>query len=386
MEDPMPSNNYPSALANYHVALDRLYAPAASVAADRGVANLAAAPDLDQRAKEVEERSAEFGEAAAAELASPDPERRELAALQLLAGAAADLAVAEDLSRAAGGAVDEAPERDAGGGVPAEVLAILSVPLSAGLRGLALTAPERGVGPSDSRAARAALKEAAEAAVEDIVRDAARAVQVSFVGLSEIPAPPLKEAAGLVIHDLMVKVGEGISFVLRKAVGLVLRAVEKILAALGPAPRAEIRHKVEEWVEALKKGALIEQFLAGLYQVPRIKAEVDTLIGNAASDTTADLFNGTADHVARLAARFEKQRSTIEWVVRGLGWVRPWVVGLQPWGPLALAGAYVGLIGYAVVTGGDYVDWYWTGDGSLLDLVPGVRAVVRENLGRATPS
>ena len=58
------------------------------------------------------------------------------------------------------------------------------------------------------------------------------------------------------------------------------------------------------------------------------------------------------------------------------GWVSPWVIGLLPWGPPLLTGAYLGTVGYTVCAGGDYVDWYRTGDEGLLNFVPGVRSVV----------
>jgi hypothetical protein len=374
----MATRDHASVVSDYRAALRQLYAPAPG-RPDRSEAEIARSPDLDQRATEYEQRSEELRQTFAAERASADPEQRELAAIQLLAGAAADLHVAADVAAAEPGDANAPRDRGAGG-VPAEILDVLSVPPSAGLRALPEARRDRGDRPADPRAAREGLKKVAGEAIDDILRDAATATRVAFVGVTEIPAPPLKEAAGLLFHDLMVKLSEGLSFVVRKAVGLVLRAVEKILTALGPGAWDGVRDKVVGWIDKLKEDKQVENLLTPLYQVAKIRAEVDDLIVGAAPGAAAAVFNDTAARLEGLAGRFQTQRKAIEWVTRGLGWVRPWVVGLQPWGPPALAAAYVSLIGYAVVAGGDYLDWYRLGDGTFLDVVSGVRTVVRDRL------
>jgi hypothetical protein len=375
----MSTRDYPSVLADYQAALGQLYAAPAAGARDRGVTELGPGADLDRRAQTFEDRSAELGRVVAAARTSPDPEQRELAALQLLAGAAADLNVAADLAAEQPGDTNEPRSRSVRG-VPAEILAVLSVPPSAGVRALAAAREERGARPTDPRAARAALRETAEAAVADILRDAATSGQVAFVGVTEIPSQPLKEAAGLLFHDLMVKLGEGLSIIVRRAVGLVLQALEKILTALGPGAWEGVRDQVVGWIDKFKEDNQVANLLTPLYQVPQVLAEVDGLIEGAASDTAAAVFNDTGARLEDLADRFEMQRKVIEWVARGLSWVRPWVVGVQPWGPPVLAGAYLSLIGYAVAAGGDYIDWYRVGEGTLLDVVSGVRTVVRDSL------
>jgi hypothetical protein len=77
---------------------------------------------------------------------------------------------------------------------------------------------------------------------------------------------------------------------------------------------------------------------------------------------------------------FGKQARAVEWLLRGVAWARPWIMGLAPWGPIAPPSAYVVTIGCVVYLSGDYVDWFRMGWSERLNLVPGVRGVVRRNL------
>jgi hypothetical protein len=383
----MPFPDYRTAAAAYQQAISRLYEGAGAARADRGPGGLQPAPDLPARAQAVIDHSAELGGAAAGVMrAAASADQYELARLQLLAAAAVDLTVAHDLAAEAEGPGGErAAER--GAGIPADLQAILNTPPEAGIRALLPGASlERGTArPSNPRAARDALQKAVNVALEDICDDAARAGQAALAGLLQIPAPPLADAGRVALHELTAWAGQGLSALLAKAVSLVLRAVEKIFAALGQEGQGWIRQKAVEWVEDLEKGTLFGKLLEGLYELEKIQAEVDQRIRAAPEGLGANVFNAASEQVERLAAQFGKQRQVIEWVARGLAWVRPWVLGLPPWGPLALTGSYVTLIGYAVCAGGDYVDWYRTGDRRWLDLVPGIRGVVRAALADLPP-
>ena len=85
--------------------------------------------------------------------------------------------------------------------------------------------------------------------------------------------------------------------------------------------------------------------------------------------------------MADLATKFSKHCQTISWLLHGLSWAQPWILTLQPWGPVALTASYFVTIGYAVYLGGDYADWLRTGTSERLNFVPGVRTVVRQELG-----
>src|SRR5262245_62037666 len=116
----MPTCDRLPALVDYEAALRALYRTTRG--GDRSGAALAGGPDLEQRAREYEDRSAELGEQIATARKSTDSEQRELAAVQLLAAAAADLHVAGDLVAAEPRTAGQPAERGGGGGVPKEVL------------------------------------------------------------------------------------------------------------------------------------------------------------------------------------------------------------------------------------------------------------------------
>jgi len=86
-------------------------------------------------------------------------------------------------------------------------------------------------------------------------------------------------------------------------------------------------------------------------------------------------------HEARLEPVDRKQKEVIALLLAALSTATPWIMSLQPWGPVGLAAGYTLAIGYVVYAGGDYVDWFWTGE--RLNLVPGVRTVVRQSLSAA---
>jgi hypothetical protein len=337
----------------------------------------AATPELFKRAEVVEQLSSQLGQVFAEERRSPDAERSELAAVQLLASAAADLKVAHELYLATE-ARGEEPERT-GAGVPEELLELMAVSPAAGLAGL--RAVERAArGPSPNlQAAQVGLRSAVDEALTDIQKAAAAAVQVNVAGITKLSLPAVSAAANLVLHDALVKLGDALSSLLRKAFDLIRLAIDKILAALGKDVQDELRKKAGEWVEELRKGGPIESFLGALYEVNKIKDETERRIDAAASITIA-AFDVAREKVAGLSDRFEAQKKAIQWVARGLSWVGPWVMTLTPYGPLCLVGAYVAISGYAIYAGGDYVDWYGTGQGNVFDLVTGVRGVVAREL------
>ncbi|RME49693.1 MAG: hypothetical protein D6791_00100 [Chloroflexi bacterium] len=380
----MPTQDYQTVWTAYQDAVANLYARPVAAMAERGEGDIARVTDLADRAQAVVDSSAALGQAAAQGLAAADAGQRELAELQLLAAAAYDLAIANDLVRLAeDGVPDDVVER--GPTLPAamsELQAILSASPEAGIQGLmeAELAAERTAGPSDPQAAKEALREAVAGALTDIRDDAASAGQAALVGLLEIPAPPIRNAATVVVHELLTKLSEGVSVLLRKAANLVVQAIDKILTAMGKEAQDEARKKAAEWIEELKAGTLFSALLDKLYQPERIQEEVQKQLDQAPDSLGADAFNTASQQVAELATKFRKQKETITWLTRGLAWARAWLIGIDPWGPLALTTAYVAAIGYIVYAGGDYIDWFRTGASERLNFVPGVRTVVKQAL------
>lgn len=371
----MPTR-YEDAWGAYQDALAALYGRDEAPVAERADRTVRAGADLEARADTVIERSGELGSAAEAGLATDDVAVRELAELQLVAAAALDLAVADDLARAD---EDGAGVAQRGGvPLPQELFEILGIPQEAGIAAVLGwdRSGERWSGTGDPRKD---VLTAANAVLEDILDETAKASGTLTVGLLAIPAlPPLKEAGAAVGHELLERLGKQLSLVLRKAVALVVKAIEKIAMALGPIVCDAAREEAVDWLTRVQRGEVLRALLTWLYEPERIAAEVRGLVADSRADQQA--LREITSRLDELGSRFGKQGKAIEWLARGLALVRGWLLGLQPWGPVVLVSAHVTALGYIVYLGGDYADWYRTGSSRRLDFVPGVRAAVRQGL------
>jgi len=369
---------------------------------ERGEGDIIMAPDLAERAQVLIERSRDLGEVVAQNQESADPEQRELAELQLLAAAALDLHIASDIVRyAEAGVPAEVVERTAAlPGAVVELQAILQADPRQGMRSLLDTQTERARRPSQPLEARQALLEAVEGALVDIRDDAAAVGQAVVNNLMQLAAPAIKEAANVVLAEVMAKLSEGVSGLINKAVALIAQAVDKVLKALGREAQDEARQEVAQWLEAWQKDTLFGSLLDRLYESDRVYQEIEQQTGGAlatdagpvdtagqhAAELAANRFNTASQHVAELAAKFRKQKQVITWLLHGLAWARPWIMALQPWGALGLTATYVATLGYTVYLGGDYVDWYRMEASERLNFVPGLRVVVRQDLSAASPT
>jgi len=376
----MAAPDYRASVKDYQQAIAALYAPVRGLV-ERGAGDIAKTSDLEQKADAVIDCSQAFHVAARQGQASANPEERELAELHLLAGAAMDLHVASDLVRRSDDAPGDVVERDAALPVAmAELQGILDTLPQQGMRALIAADVDRAAAPQGREAAQAALRTAASDALTDI-RDAAASVGQKALGnLVGLGAPQLKEAANVVLSEVISKVSQGVSWVIQKAVALVAKAVAKILDVLGKDLQDSAREKAAEWIGELQKGALFGTLLDRLYERARISQEIDQQIAGAPGTVPASRFNDASKAVAELASKFGKQAKTINWVLQGLSWARAWIMTLVPWGPIALPSAYLLTIACIVYLSGDYVDWFRTGTSERLDFVPGLRVTVRRNL------
>ena len=385
----MTAQGYEIAWNAYQEAVEKLYERPMTAMAERGGGDIAWVEDLDERARALIDRSQELGQAAAQGLAAEDPNQRELAELQLLAASASDLAIADDLVRLDEEAVPrEVVERDPL--LPAamtELRSVLTTPPEAGIQSLMEEelGAERSVGPADLQAAKQNLRGAAEGAVTDIRDDVASAGQTAFKGLiAGALLAPVQQAANVALNQLMVMVSEAASFLLRRAAGLVVQAIDKMLKALGKEAQNAARKQAARWIQDLQKDSVFANLLDRLYDTGRIQDAVNQEIDNAPETLGPDPFNTASMRVTQLATKFRKQKQVVTLLLRGLAFARAWLLPITPLGPLALATGYVSALGYVVYAGGDYVDWFRTNASERLDFVPGVRSVICQTLSAGT--
>jgi hypothetical protein len=375
----MPS--FQDAWQAYEQAVNDLYTLPAAVAEKPERGEAIYAQHLEERGDAVVARAADVREALAANLEAPDVDRRELAALKLLATASYDLSIAGDILALEEAGPSERPERSARGAVLAmdDLRSVLEAPLEAGLSGL--LEAERAVLPDDPQAARALLEKTIAQFLQDIPDDAASLSQSAVVAMGTISLGTLQSAAVLAGNEILARVPGGVSIVVRRVANLIVEAILKLQTAIGPEQEQQIREQVLQWLDDIqKKRDTVIGLLNKLYETPRIGAETRKLVAGAPASAEAKAYNQATQTLEGLLAGYEKTRGTLNGVLGVLTLVKAPLLAAVPWGPLAVYAAYVAILGYAVYSGGDYLDWYRTGQTVWLDRVPGLRTTVQKAL------
>ena len=73
-------------------------------------------------------------------------------------------------------------------------------------------------------------------------------------------------------------------------------------------------------------------------------------------------YNKATQTLEALPSGYDKTSGVLEWMMRILALIKTPLPGATPWGPLAAYSTYLGVLGYAIYSGGDYLDWYRTGN------------------------
>jgi hypothetical protein len=324
-------------------------------------------PGLRQSVDAIIERSDELRDAVVAHLDGASDDERELAALQLQAAAAVDLDRANALAAMDEGGAHQATLSDADF---VAIDRILSTPTQQGISAL-LDLADGGFMATASESA--TLKEAVCSAVDNITRgaqDATKATVRGVIGFAELElAKELTRGVVPAFEELADK----LSWLKRRAVALVLRAVEKLLAVFG-SKTASARNKIAGWASELEDGKTIA-LLERLYHVDALKAEfgsrIDGVLGGISSGRDAD----ARRDLEILEKKWHLRTNVIGSVAALAGYARTWIWSAAfPLGAIAYATGFAAATGYVVLAGGDYLDWR-EGDG-LLNLVEGVGSIV----------
>ena len=313
-------------------------------------------------------------------LGAGDEEVRDLASAQLAGAAAVDLALASDLLDLAaaeerGDAALGAGEAPSFGEATARVRSLLEADAVPGATG---EVAERGALEAMTPDV---LKERANAAIDAIKNDAGAAGQEGISGLIGLRGDGDKLLAALAQRADRI-LGE----VARKARRLVRWAVRKLTAAVSKLLRI-LPEPVEKWVRKrlkallgeIEDGTLFGKVLDLLWDVDRIKAETAKSI-DAAAGVPPQRLESIAGQVDAIAKRFTWHKRAIEAIGWVLGKLRGKIVALGWWGPAALGAVYAVFVGYAIVMGGDHVDWFRVDEEGGLDFILGVRRTVATGL------
>jgi hypothetical protein len=376
------TNEYQNTWDQYQKAVRTLYAaPSTSEVAERGTGLPAAIELLEERSQTVITRSEELRQVLTNSLEDENLSQRELAALKLVAAAAYDLSVASDLLEAESAGPTSERERSARSVVLAseEVRRILDAPLEAGLGGL--LERERAVLPNEPKAARAQLETTITTFLTDIPLQAATMSQMAVAGVITLGVGPAQGAVSLAAQELLAHVPSGISLVVRSAAALVVEALNKLWTAIGPQREAQAQQQITQWLDQLQRQRdTVTNLLNMLYETQRLGEETTRLIEGVPEGTVAARYNQATQTLENLLQGYEKTKGLLEWVMRILALIKAPLLGAAPWGPLAVYASYLGVLGYAIYSGGDYLDWYRIGNVAWLDRVQGLRTTVKRAL------
>jgi hypothetical protein len=353
----------------------------------------AAGGDLAERAGLLAPLSNQLTQLASGLLDHEDPLARSHAAGRLLAKSLTDLQVSALLYRAAqvedrqawATRGDEA-EEIVGAPDPADIeeslgLVLAEPPLpwpSAAVRALA---PDSG--SAVDPATRMQLARAITDTLVDVRNEAAGAGQAALGGLLSLGLVEVAQAAGLVGLDIAAALGHGpaVARLYNQARDFLLGAYGTIVAALGPTLARTAASQVTAWVAELQAGGHFGQMLDRMYQTNQTGAALGQLV--TTGQASADKFRSAGQALAALQAQFRQQAGLVEKIARVLALIGTAPATMIPYGRIVLASGYVGLGGYIVLAGADFVD---APRMRLIDRVPGVRRIVEADLGPCPPA
>jgi hypothetical protein len=326
--------------------------------------------------------------AAAEDLGAGDGDVREAAALKLAAGAALDLALANDLLRAT-------PEGTAALGVDedgsewdctySELRPFLEVSSSLGAR----SAAPASMPPSEAAAleeregdSASLLSKAAKEAIAGITQDASAIASHAIDGLTGIPVDAVLSAFGTSADKLLGFVHERISRAVRLALRFVAKAASKLLRVLGPHEPAARKWLLEK-LGGVTRDKLVGFVVGAALEVERLHTDVDGMIDAAAQAADPSRVRSGIEELDGLSARFGRHELVVKVLAKVLGKVQGFLIGLASWAAAAVAGVFVLMLAYGIWVAGDFLDWYRTKQDGRLDFVAGVRSIVQLTLGGA---
>jgi len=377
----MATQSFEKAWQSYQASVQMLYrAPQAALAQTERGAGEVYQEQLEQYGQAAADQSAQVREALQAGLKSRQLDRRELASLKLLATAVYDLSVASDILELEQSTPEVGVERSARSVLLAnpDVRDVLEISPDAGMAGLVEV--ERAANPTDPQAARAALKKAIPEFIKAIPEDSAETGWTAASGLVNLGIAPIQGAASLAFQNAISKAPK-LSKAAESAAKLVEEAIRKLRSLLGKDLEEAIQEKAEEWAKDFKKDrSVTAKLLDKLYQTEAAGKEALALLDKAPADLPASAFNQATNTLEVLTGGYDKTCRTLNAVMNGLALFKTPLLAAVPWGPIGVYAVYTGILGYAVYSGGDYLDWKVEDKAKWLDRVKGLKTTIKKEL------
>ena len=327
-------------------------------------ATMRAAPrgDVSSSARDLLPRSQETGRALSAALSEAQlPSERSLVEVQLLAAAAADLAVAE---RLAGNREDRATLR---GDSPDDALIWqgLTDPAS-------LLHPT--IRPARYRGADKDLQAAIHQTLTSIQEDAIETTADTITAALTMNIAVLREAvklAGVDVKQALEDLGAD------EAVAFVIEAWQKLADLIGEDNFEKIENTLSESIEKLREKTAVATYVKKFLDADGIYKECRTLVQQY-DGPDKDLARLTPEILA-LEGSFAGRNKLAATLIRLLSLAKlAKVLRTPPWGPLIVASGYLLIIGYELYSAHDHMD---SDRYPFFDRVAGVQTLITTELG-----
>jgi hypothetical protein len=356
----MENNSYVSIVGVYADGVRMLFAPSDQLTRERGrVQGPTSYEDLADKAEDLSAVSDNLGNVITAQLSAPDAILRMEGSTRILAKALTDLEVSAQLLQSA---MDEeqkiqfeksrGAERSVGDiGVTAEYLDILLGEGKAVSR-----AVERGARPASIPEARMTLSTSLDDTMTLIVDRASKTAQSAVSGLAGLGAGELVKAAGALGMSVVGMLGqaEKVSRLYALFRSFMSKVYDSLAALVGQSLIQKAGQKVLEWVNELNGGKYFPEILEALYQTKKTKEELKKFIDT--SQVALGHFTSAIQTVDGLKMDYGTQVKLVEKLIKGLKFIGGLSEAVLPQSKLILAAAYIGLGGYVVLAGADYVD------------------------------
>jgi hypothetical protein len=345
----MTSNvdSYEESWKRFRDARAELYRPPAREIIERGGAELTGANDA--KLDSLLDSSLELRGVLEKAVETGDSDLQDLASIKLIAAAAYDLSVAADLferGERPAGPIERGPQFD-----PLEdneLYEILKLPLDKSAF-KKFVAVERGGQASKFDPARDELDNEVTKFLKEIPKKAVELSGTAFSGALAFTAPGT-QLESVLENEFLSHVPKGLSWVAK----LVIEAIQKLWSALGKDTKSQVLDEAKKWLEEAKqKGA--DKLADWLYDVATLDQTVHAMVRNAQGKDVARI-NDATKRLRQLLGRYGKTKSALTIALRIFASFDKGLWVLSPWGPVIVYGVYTLVFGYAVYSGGDYLD------------------------------
>lgn len=378
----MPDSSYQAALDDFTQQLRGFFVAPEGVAALEGATRAGGSelPSevLASRAEILVDASSRLGNLTLGYLDAGESHMREAAEMKLLAQANAQAEVALNLLQTA---IDESQDRHAGvtrasrtaGSQQAidELLNVLETPLEQGLGPFVEKESLRGAMVTDPALAHQELQDSVRRSLKNISRKASQITSLGLDTIFNLDDTLLVKGAALVSQDLAVLVDKlvaGFNDLLKRltasAMRLLLQAYDWVLALIGKGGELAARQKVQGWIDQLRQShlqggdqdTLASQLVEQVYDTKAINDAVSQWL--TSSKVEAPVLNQTSDAVDGLSSRYEAKIGQVASFLKVAAVARslPLPVDKLPYLQVVVAAVVLGLLGYTLFSGYDYVD------------------------------